>query len=131
MNLRKRILVGVATAGAVLVFGYCGLALLTPRFGRIIAYSNTQPALRIVPAENPAPPAEVERIRQLAIRHLEVKPDIQRFYWPEPSVITEHPHCWLITFARKDPVYRWLGFEIALRPTDRVMFLTQIGRAHV
>ncbi len=120
----KRLLLMAVIVGGVVVSGYFALALLTPQFGRIVGYANQQPQLKIRQPGNASPAANVEHIRQLATLHLDYKPEIRQFYWPEPSVIEEHDTCWLVIFTRKVPIYRWLGFEEVVRPVDQVMFLT-------
>ncbi len=123
-NIFKRPGRVLIVATGILLFGYFALVLLTPQYGQVVGYANEQPPLKVVQPANAAPAAQVEHIRQLAMLHLDCRPDIRQFYWPEPSVIEEHATCWLVVFARKDPIYRLLGFEEAVRPTDRVMFLT-------
>jgi len=56
--------------------------------------------------------------------HFDNLPDLDRTYWPEPSLIEEHKECWLVAFTRKVPVYRFLGHEEILRPTDEAMFIS-------
>lgn len=117
MNVRLKLsLVGV---GAV-VFGYLALILLTPQYGRVVGYADRQAALDISSSSSGD---EIERIQQLVKLHLEYRPEIARDYWPEPIRIEEHPGCWLVTFKRKVPVYRFLGFQETVEPTDKVMFI--------
>lgn len=116
---RPLLRLAVGVAGVVLVYG--GVTLLTPTFGRVVGYANHQPPLRV---DSSTSVDAVEHIRRLATLHLDYRPAIRQFYWPEPSAIAEHADCWLVTFTRKDLIYCWLGLETTIRATDRVMFLT-------
>jgi hypothetical protein len=109
---------------ALAVVGYFTWMVLTPQFGRVVGYANAQPPLQICQPANGSPPSDVEHIRQLAQLHIDYRPELRQFYWPAPSAIDEHERCWLITFTRKVPIYRWLGFSETVPPVDQVMFMT-------
>ncbi len=108
----------LATVG----LGWFSLAVLTPTFGTVARYDNQQPPLRI--AQPASSQEEVEKMLRLAKLHFQNIQDLDKTYWPEPSLIEEHKECWLVAWTRKIPVYRFLGHEEVLRHTDKAMFLS-------
>lgn len=105
-------------------FGWICLVLLTPTFGTIVRYANTQPPTKIVQPERGWLPEDVLKIQRLAKLHFDAKPELAAEYWPEPSLIEERATCFIVRFDRKIPIYRWLGHEQVQRPTDAAMFMT-------
>lgn len=122
--LTKKIAVRIGVALLAAALGYICLILLTPTFGTITGYANQQPSLRIQQLPNGMPMEEAERMLRLAKLHFDNTRDLDQLYWPEPSLIEEHADCWLVAFTRKVPVYRFLGFQQTVPPTDTAMFMS-------
>ena len=61
---------------------------------------------------------------RLSKLHFDNCPGLDSIYWPEPSLLEEHADCWLVTYTRKVPVLRFLGYEQIDRHTDELMFLS-------
>ncbi len=120
----KKVGLGVGVILLAGVLGRFSIMLLTPSFGTVVAYANQQPPLKIVQVEGGLPSEEIEKITRLAKLHFQNMRDLDQLYWPEPSLIEEHTDCWLVSFTRKIPVYRFLGFEETVQPTDRAMFMS-------
>jgi len=122
--LTRRLLLAAVTLLTSLGVGWLSLVVLTPSFGTVVGYANQQPPLRI---EQPIPASsheELEKMLRLATLHFQNARDLEQIYWPEPFLIEEHKECWLVAFTRKVPVYRFLGHEEILRPTDEAMFIS-------
>jgi len=98
--------------------------LLTPSFGTVVAYANQQPPLHIEQPPLASSHEELEKMLRLAKLHFQNARDLDQIYWLDPSLIEEHKECWLVAFTRKVPVYRFLGHEEVLRPTDEAMFIS-------
>lgn len=122
--LVKKFLIGTVIAMLTGLLSWFSLVLLTPTFGTVVAYANQQPPLRIVQSAKGAPREEVDKILRLAKLHFQNMRELDQIYWPEPSLIEEHPDCWLVSFTRKIPVYRFLAFEQTVPPTDLAMFMS-------
>ncbi len=122
--LTKKIAARIGIGLLAGVLGYICLILLTPTFGTITGYANQQPALQVQQPSNASPAEEVQRMLSLAKLHFDNTRDLDQLYWPEPSLIEEHADCWLVSFTRKVPVYRFLGVHQTVPPTDLAMFIS-------
>jgi hypothetical protein len=120
----RRVLLASAIVATALAVGWFSLVVLTPTFGTVVAYVNQQPPLRVVQPATASSTEEMEKMLRLAKLHFQNIPSLDQTYWPEPSLIEEHKECWLVAFTRKVPVYRFLGHEEILRPTDLAMFIS-------
>jgi len=120
----RRVLLAAIIVPAAVGLGWFSLVVLTPSFGIVVGYANQQPPLRIEQPLVASSQEELEKMLRLTKLHFDNLPDLDRTYWPEPSLIEEHKECWLVAFTRKVPVYRFLGHEEILRPTDEAMFIS-------
>ena len=109
---------------ALPVAGYLTLVIFTPVAGHLVGYADQQPPLRVTHFPGGWAPENAEAIHRLAKLHFDNRPALQKIYWPEPSTIEERTDCWLVTFRSRTPVYEWLGYRRAVRPTDPVMYFT-------
>ena len=105
-------------AGLVPFLIYLMLVLLTPTFGKVVGYADQQPPLRVAAAGN------VEKPLRLARLLFDARPHLRELYWPEPSAIEEKEDCWLVAFTTRTPIYSWLGYRQAMRPTAPAMFIS-------
>lgn len=120
----RRFLLAIAATLAAAGLAWFILAVLTPTFGTVVRYENQQPSLRIEQTPPAAAQEEVEKMLRLARLHFQNIQDLDKTYWPEPSLIAEHKECWLVAWTRKVPVYRFLGHEEVLRHADKAMFIS-------
>jgi hypothetical protein len=120
----RRLLLAAILLPVAAGFGWFSLVMLTPTFGTIVRHANEQPPLRVVQPSLPSSQEELEKMLRLAKLHFQNARDLDHLYWPEPSLIEEHKECWLVAFTRKVPIYRFLGHDEVLRPTDEAMFIS-------
>jgi len=113
-------LIALVTAAA----GWFCWVVLTPTFGTVVRYQNQQPSLQVSLLHHRETNEDAEDMLQLAKLHFDNARNLEQLYWREPSLIEEHSNCWLVAFTRKVPVYRFLGLEEVVQPTDEAMFLS-------
>jgi hypothetical protein len=118
-RLLFRLGLAVVAAGAV----YFLLQMLTPACGKVIGYANEQPAMQVVRLSNTTD-AEVVRILRLMDSLFRQKPVLHEDTWPNPSLVEEHTNCWLVVFAHKIPVYRFLGITQTATLTAPNLYIT-------
>lgn len=125
VRILRRIATVIGVGVAASAFTYGALVLLTPTFGRIVGYANSQAPLRIVQnVPHPSPTSAIIEIRDIAEWHFQSRPQLVKLYWPNPSLIEERTDCWLVVFDQKIPVYEFLGFRQTLAPTDTAMYMS-------
>src|SRR5947209_1790856 len=87
MPQNKVLRAGIITGS--LVLGYLALVIVTPQFGKFVGYAAQQPPLRFVPAKRPASREEVDKMIRLIKLHFQNLPDLEKEYWPEPTLLEE------------------------------------------
>jgi hypothetical protein len=90
----------------------------------VVGYANAQPDLQIVQPANGSSRGRVNYVLNAAETQFAKLEGVADEYWPKPSLIVEREECWLVEFARKEPIYSFLGIRHAYRPTDRAMYMS-------
>jgi hypothetical protein len=125
--MSKNLKMAVVAGGVVAVL-CAAVVLLTPTFGKVVGYANEQPKTRLQQLPGVRLGSELPEVVRLGEALFELRPHLKDQYWAEPAEVVEKEGCWLLVYARKVPIYEWLGRQQVVTPTEKYLYVSVTKR---